>query len=146
MGFSTSGAAAILFIGLLVAAGIAYPTFEAASDRRADAIDDRDQRAVELRNTELAVESVTYNASTDALNVTAENTGSSTLIISKTDLLVDGEYYGGYDTSVDGTADRDLWHPGETLAMNATATTRPDRVKVVTQYGVADVETEVTDG
>ena len=154
MGFSTSGAAAIIFVGLLIAVGIAYPVLETAHDRRSTAIDDRDDRALDLRNTAIDVTDVTYDdAEGDGtLIVNVTNTGSTTLSVSKTDLLVDGEYVSTAnegpaieETTVDDTPDRDLWQPGDTLTIIVDPVEdEPDRVKVVTEHGIAVTITEVS--
>jgi len=57
VGFSTSGATAIIFVGVLVAAGIAYPVFHSAQEERRTAIQDRDDRTLSMRNTAIAVDS-----------------------------------------------------------------------------------------
>ena len=148
MGFSTSGAAAIIFVGLLIAVGIAYPVLETAHDRRSTAIDDRDDRALDLRNTAIDVTDVTYDDAegdgTAIVNVT--NTGSTSLSVSKTDLLVDGEYVPiPEETTVEGVSNRDLWQPGETLSMTVDSVEdEPDRVKGVTEHGIAVTVTEVS--
>ncbi|GAB3023174.1 archaellum stator protein ArlF [Natronobiforma cellulositropha] len=145
MGFSTSGAAAILFIGLLLAVGIAYPTLEAAHDRRATAIDDRDQRALDVRNTAIAVDAAVYDADAETLTLDVTNTGSTTLSVPETDLLIDGVYRTGYETAVSGDATRTLWQSGETLSMTVQLEPNadPERAKVVTQHGVAATITDV---
>jgi archaellum component FlaF (FlaF/FlaG flagellin family) len=58
MGFSTSGATVVLFVGLLVGVGVLYPTVESAGERVTDARSDRDDRALRQQNTavELTVE------------------------------------------------------------------------------------------
>ena len=146
MGFSTSGAAAIIFIGLLIAVGIAYPVLETAHDRRSTAIDDRDDRALDLRNTAIDDLEATYDAEGEYLVVNVTNTGSTTLSVSKTDLLIDGEYVTlPEETTVEDDPDRNLWQPGETLSITIESVDdEPDRVKVVTEYGIAETITEVT--
>ncbi|NUB89721.1 flagellin [Haloterrigena sp. SYSU A558-1] len=146
MGFSTSGAAAILFVGALVAVGIAYPVIQTAHEDRRAAIDDRDDRSLDLRNTDLELEETTYNDSSDNLTVNATNVGSTTLSVSETDLLIDGEYEPNgewLEVRVDGTTGRELWQPGETLSIVVSTADRPDRVKLVTEHGVAATTTEV---
>lgn len=143
MGFSTSGAAAVIFVGVLIAIGIAYPTLETANDRRSDAIDDRDQRVLDLRNTAIGIANASYDDGADELTINVTNEGSTTLGVNETDLLVDGEYRTGYDTSVEGIGDRTVWQPGETLTIVVSASERPDRVKVVAENGIADTVTEV---
>ena len=147
MGFSTSGATAILFVGVLVAAGIAYPVFHAAHEERRAAIQERDDRTLSMRNTAIAVDSWSYNESgNDDFTMHVNNTGSTTLSVPETDLLVDGVYRteGSYVTSVEGATDRDLWQPGETLNVTLVAESpAPNRVKLVTEHGIAETVTEV---
>ncbi|WP_267641780.1 flagellin [Haloarchaeobius amylolyticus] len=144
MGLSTSGATAILFVGFLLTVSTAYPVVETANERVTDAVDDRGERELDRRNTDMNVTNVSYNASTDTLTVTVTNTGSRSLSVAETDLLVDGEYRTDATTSVAGDGARDLWMPGESLAFELTGvTTAPDRVKLVTEYGVAETITEV---
>lgn len=146
MGFSTSGAAAIIFVGLLVATTIAFPALESAYDARASAMDDRDQRALDVRNTDIVVDPHADGDGDLVVNVTS--TGSTTLSVDATDLLIDGDYYDvlGDDpsTTVEGAADRETYQPGETLTIETDATADDvERVKVVTEYGVAETVTEV---
>ncbi|WP_440763271.1 flagellin [Natronorubrum sp. DTA7] len=149
MGFSTSGATAVLLVGLLVAVGIAYPVLQGAQEARLSAIDDRDDRTLDLRNSDIELEEARYNETSDELTVTVTNTGSTTLSVPATDLLVDGIYQpvGEDEIAVDGTADRALWQPGETLAFTVEideSDDPPERVKVVTERGIAETA-EVTD-
>ncbi|WP_439028355.1 flagellin [Haloarchaeobius sp. DT45] len=144
MGLSTSGAMAILFVGVLLTVSTVFPVVETANERLTDAVDDRGERELERRNTDMNVTNVSYNASTDTLTVTVTNTGSRTLSVDETDLLVDGVYQTGATTSVGGDASRDLWMPGDSLEFElAGVTTAPDRVKLVTEYGLAETITEV---
>ncbi|WP_226039377.1 flagellin [Natrinema sp. DC36] len=147
MGFSTSGATAIIFVGVLVAAGIAYPVFHSAQEERRTAIQDRDDRTLSMRNTAIAVDSWSYNESgTNDFTMSVNNTGSTTLSVTETDLLVDGVYQtrDSYTTSVESSAERELWQPGETLHVTvANRTPEPDRVKLVTEHGIAETVTEV---
>ncbi|USZ70446.1 flagellin [Natronosalvus halobius] len=146
MGFSTSGAVAILFIGLLVAVGIVYPTVETAHERRADAIDERDERALDLRNSDVALEA-TYDDVANELRVNVTNTGATTLSATETTLLVDGVVRPDAATSVEDDATRERVHSGEELQFIVSdVTDYPNRVKVVTEHGLARILTEVTDG
>ncbi|WP_332897795.1 hypothetical protein [Haladaptatus sp. CMSO5] len=141
MGFATSGATAVIFIGLLVAVGTLYPAMEHADERVFDARDAHDDRALDQRNTAITVTQTTYNATLNELTVTVENTGSTTLSVTQTDLLVDGAYQASRTTSVGGDANRTVWVSGETLTITVTGVVpQPSRVKVVTEYGVAAVE------
>ena len=146
MGFSTSGATAIIFVGMLVAVGIAYPVLQTAHEERRTAMDDRDDRALEMRNTAIDLQTASYDGTATELTVNATNNGSTTLSVPATDLLVDGQYtaFDGNDTVVDGSDTRELWQPGETLSITVAVDDQPDRVKLVTEYGIADTTTEVS--
>ena len=147
MGFSTSGATAIIFVGVLVAAGIAYPVFHAAQEERLSAVQERDDRTLAMRNTAIAVDTWSYNETgTDDFTMNVTNTGSTTLSVAETDLLVDGGYRAddSYQTRVAGNGARELWQPGETLTVTvANESPAPDRVKLVTEHGIAETVTGV---
>jgi flagellar protein FlaF len=143
MGFSTSGSMAIIFVGILVAVSTAYPVMEAADERVQTAVDDRADRSVSQRNSDIELVNASYDATNDTLVVLVTNTGSRTLSVNATDVLVDGAYQTGYATSVDGTTSRRTWVPGETLRVEVSTTTAPNRVKVVTEFGIAETETHI---
>ena len=132
MGFSVSGSAAIIFIGLVVAAGIAIPAVIGSVGSIADAQGEQIDRGIDALNTEFEIESATYDDASDDLEVTLTNTGSTTLSRAKTSVLVDGEIY-------PGVADEGLWVPGETITITVEdVTTEPERVKIVAENGIAE--------
>ncbi|MFP8889796.1 flagellin [Natrialbaceae archaeon A-CW2] len=144
MGFSTSGAVAILFIGLLVAVGIVYPTLETAHDRRAGAIDERDERALELRNAAFDLET-SYDAGSETVSVNVTNTGTTTLSVTEIDLLLDGVLETETATAVDDDASRERLHSGEVLEITVeNVAEEPNRAKVVTEHGLARVSTDLS--
>lgn len=139
MGFSVSGSAAIVFVGMFIAFGMFYSassnTMEEVTDARSDWQDD----VLDQQNTEIEIASATYNASTDSLVVEVNNTGSTALSVNETDLLVDNVYQLSFQNrSVDGDTTTDLWLPGQRLAYNVSFDSQPDRVKVATGTGVAE--------
>ncbi|WP_394738987.1 flagellin [Natronococcus roseus] len=141
MGFSTSGATAILLIGVLVAVSVAYPTLQAAQDLRQDAIEDRDDRVLETHNT--AIDDVEITSEDGELMVTARNDGSTSLSAADTTLLVDGAIPDDRDVEVDGEPDQELWLPEEELTITVDDSALPDdpeRIKLVTEHGVATTE------
>lgn len=141
MGFSVSGATAVVFVGLLVSAATLYPVVDRTTDRRSDALSDRDERALTRQNTALGTVNATYNSSSDVLTVSVENGGPSTLAVTEVDLLVDGQYATGLDSTVDGDSATDVWAPGEELNLTRSDPTAPARVKLVTGPGVAATTT-----
>ena len=141
MGFSTSGSVAILFVGLLVCLSTVYPVMETANERVTEATEAREDRSLDQANTATNVTAVSYNASTDTLVVNVTNTGSTTLSVDGTDLLVDGTYVTGATTRVEGDSARTIWVPGEQLQFEVTGVTaEPGRIKVVTENGIAETE------
>jgi flagellar protein FlaF len=143
MGFATSGATAVLFVGLLVGAGILLPTLGETRERTVEAEDDRNDRMLDRRNTVVETVDVGYDATIDRLTLDVKNTGSTTLAVAGVDVLVDGVYRADAAVRVGVEDDRSLWHPGERLIATVTVSPRPDRVKLVTGPGVAVTETGV---
>lgn len=145
MGFSVSGSAAIVFVGLLIAFGTWHTATANNFERVSDAQADRTDAAVEQRNTRVAVVAATYDGTAEELTVRVNNTGAAQLRLSTSDLLVDGEYVSNWQSgaTVDGDGATDLWLSGEQLEVVLSRTTQPDRVKLATESGVADTA-EVT--
>ncbi len=139
MGFSVSGAVAVVLIGLLVSAATLYPAVDRATERRADAVEARDERALERQNTAVSLVDATYNTSQETLTVTVKNTGASTLEVPAVDLLVDGEYATppAANRSVEGDTATEVWGPGENLTLTRTEPSAPGQVLVATGPGVA---------
>ena len=141
MGFSVSGSAAIIFVGIFLAFSSAYTASANGFERVSDANSAVGDEALERQNTALTVSNATYDAGNDTLSVDVINEGSTSLSVNATDLIVDNTYRGNYTTRhVDGDNSTDLWLPGEQLHFEVNATTRPNRVKVVSGPGVADAE------
>lgn len=138
MGFGVSGASAVIFLGLFIAAGTLYTTTSDVAEVVGDAHHDDRERLLDRRNTAVNVTDAVYDTS-DTLNVTVENTGTHTLSVNATTVLVANEYVSTANATVGGDASTDLWGPGQTLELTVSnVTVTPDRVKVVTETGVAD--------
>jgi flagellar protein FlaF len=142
MGFGVSGSMAILFLGVLIATGTLFTTTSTTVEEVDEAHDERQERLLDRRNTDITVTSAVYNTTSGTLNLSVSNDGATTLSVNGTTLLVDNQYYSVADATVDGIAATDLWEPGETLSLNVS-TSEPARVKVVTEQGLADTR-EVT--
>jgi flagellar protein FlaF len=80
-----------------------------------DAQQDQADRELDRQNTEMFIDSATWDGST--LTVTANNTGATSLSLSEVDLLADNNYLTGYATSVEGDTETGLWAPGESLTI-----------------------------
>ena len=139
MGFGVSGASAVIFLGLFVAAGTLYATTSNAAELVSDATHDDRERLLDRRNTAINVTDFEHDVNANTTTVTVENTGTHTLSVGATTVLIDNEYASTVNATVGGDASTDLWEPGQTLELTVSnATSTPDRVKVVTETGVAD--------
>src|SRR6056297_2039598 len=126
MGFSTSAAVAVLSIGFLISVGLLYPAVEQSVQDVSEATDTREDRMLDTRNSEIVLHEATYNSTTDVLDVTVNNTGTVTMDVEATDLLVDGVIATNRSTYVDDVADRELWVAGEQLRIEGRdVTTAP---------------------
>jgi flagellar protein FlaF len=146
MGFSVSGATAIVFLGAVIAFGSAYPAVVDSTEAISQAQGQQSDRMLEQQNSELTVETATYYAGNDTLAANVSNSGTTALAVADVDVLVNGTYRDGATVDVVGNADSEVWLPGEVLRVEVSATpnTAGDelRLKLVTGPGVADA-TEV---
>jgi len=107
MGFSVSGAAAIIFASLFIAFGVWFTATANSYDRVAEAQELRTDGTIESGNTAVEIVSATYNESgNQQLAVAVNNTGAAGLSLNATDLLVDGAFVDGWQpgAAVDGNA------------------------------------------
>jgi len=138
MGFSVSGAAAIIFASMFIAFGMWYTAADNSFSRVTDAQDAQSEGSLETSNTEIAIVSASYNSGT--LTVDVNNTGTTQLSLNETDLLVDGQYetdWQAANATVASDGGTDLWLPGEQLTITLDKASQPNRVKLVTESGVA---------
>jgi len=146
MGFSVSGAAAIIFAGLFVAFGMFYTATANTQERINDANQDWREGTLDRQNTDIELVDATYHANNDSLIVKANNTGAFTLSVNDTDLLADNELRTSFtERTVDGESATGLWLSGQQIRYNVSFASQPDRIKLVTETGVAETEV-VTSG
>lgn len=138
MGFSVSGATAIVFLGAVIAFGSAYPAVVDSTEAIADAQGQQSDRMLEQQNTEITVQSARYTATNDTLVATVANNGTTALAVNDTDVLVDGVYRGSATVEVVNATESDVWLPGDVLRVRYGTTTAPGRIKIVSGPGVAD--------
>ncbi|WP_128475892.1 fla cluster protein FlaF [Halorussus pelagicus] len=147
MGFSVSGGTVVLFLGIFISFGIAFSAGSNGLERVNKAYEANADDELTRQNTAIDI----GNASTTDVggqryvNVTVNNTGSTTLSINDTDILIGGNYTNHTSPNMEtlevaGAAETDLWLPGETLRFNVSVDAAPDRVKVVAGPGIADSE------
>jgi flagellar protein FlaF len=144
MGFSVSGSAAIIFAGMFISFGIAYGAVSDSFERVTDARQANADHVLESSNADVEITGTEYVG--DRLTVFVNNTGATELSVNGTDFLVDNAYQLGWAGAarVNGVAATDLWLPGERLNVTIRTPEAPDRVKIVSGPGVADVAAGVT--
>lgn len=138
MGFSTSGSLLVIFFGLLIALGSVYAATSSAGDVVTDGLSDQSDRLDTIHDTDITLVSVTWDETDETLEVTATNTGATTIPVEEITVLIDGEYesIGEFDAvTVDGE-ESTLWQPGTELTLTKT-TEEPERVKLVTAVGIS---------
>ena len=138
MGFSVSGSFAILVLASFIAFGMVYSAGANSFERVSDATQDSYERGLDQQNTAINVSEVTYQSGDLEVNVT--NTGTTSLSINATDVIVNGTYQQSFEQfEVVGKPDSDLWLPGDTLTIriNDSGLQSGDPIKVVTEHGVA---------
>jgi flagellar protein FlaF len=145
MGFSVSGATALLFIAFLIAFGAFYTATTGAVEQVQDAQIDQTDRSIETLNTEIEINDTQseYNSTAGSLTIVANNTGASTLQVADLSLLVDGAYipFSDWGVNLSNPAGDSLWIPQQTLTITLDDTdlaqTPPGTVRLVTEYGIA---------
>jgi flagellar protein FlaF len=140
VGFSVSGSAAIIFVGVMVAAGIAVPSLVGSMGALADSQGEQVDRGIDALNTEFNITSATYNSSISTLTLKVKNTGSTTLGVNGTSVLVGGEIpdNGDVTTEVEGDSSAGLWLPGDTLTITVNPADSKGRVKIAAENGIAE--------
>lgn len=151
MGFSVSAGTAILLIAAFASVGMLYTTAYDGYEQLQDANAlDRDGELDKI-NTEVVITNITHNDSHDPhiINITATNTGTTSLGVNDTDVLLNGSYTSidasaistngeTYATGPDGT---ELWQPHESLTLTIRKNVSdPIGVKIVTENGVSTME------
>jgi len=138
VGFSVSGAAAIVFTGLFIAFSMWYGPSYNSFERISEAQHDRSERVLATQNVDLEIVTAEYASNT--LTVEVNNTGGATVGLNATDVLVDNEYQTDWrdGASVASNQNTWLWQAGERLRVEFDTSSQPGQVKVTTEQGVAD--------
>lgn len=144
MGFGVSGSTAVIFLGVLIASGTLYTAAAGSAEQISDARDGDSEDLLDRRNTEIDIASVVYDNDSDALEIDVRNTGTTTLSVNGTSVLVDNEHEPSASTAVEGDGGTDVWGGDQTLVINISdVSAEPDRVKVIAENGVADSNSTV---
>ncbi|MEF8847782.1 MAG: hypothetical protein V5A68_01455 [Candidatus Thermoplasmatota archaeon] len=137
MGFSLSASAAIIGISILVAAEITIGTFFPAINDIYSSYDDMRNRAIEQIQSDIKItkiSAITNNSNYD-LNITVNNTGSTTLDTTNFNVLINGTNQVFYKSK------RYLYPETHVyLKLYSLPGTGNKRLKVITNNGISDYQ------
>ncbi|QLH79348.1 flagellin [Halosimplex rubrum] len=146
MGFSVSGSLVVILLGLFIALSAYYGSVSNAGERLHDARSAAQDRADRIADSDIEITGLSvFSTPSCGVRVEINNTGSTKLLLSDTDLLLGNGYRTGWAEGavVDGAANgsepgTDLWLPGERLTVEESGLdAAPRSVKVVSGPGVA---------
>lgn len=148
-GFSASGATVVIFIGVLISAGIIFPVASNVWSQSHDAYTSQHDRQMMLDNTDFAVETEWDEPQGEGqdgtLEVTVTNTGTTALELRAITYQLDGaltepdeQWVEVDDEEFD---DRTYLRPGETLVAEFPLGEEPDRLQVTVETGQSQVVT-----
>ncbi|MCU4924850.1 hypothetical protein OB905_02475 [Halobacteria archaeon AArc-dxtr1] len=146
MGFSTSSSVALLFVAFLIVLSIALPTLFTLGSSAGDAYASQAEQIRDYKNTDIEINSTAVDSENSTTTIEVINTGSETLELSRTYLLIDGTPTDTNQTTrtvIDGDDTRNesvtnIWPPGTTLKFEAELDTAPERVAVTTEGAITD--------
>ena len=138
---STSASYVIIGLAVFIAFATLWGAGANTAEQASGALENQREQTHRLLDTHVEITNATHNEST--LNVTVENTGSTRLVLGRTDFLVDGEYHQAEGLNASATATTVL-HIGERMEFNLTVDD-PELVTVVTEQGVADTDRVTND-
>jgi flagellar protein FlaF len=147
MGISHSASAAVIFLGVFMAAGVLLPAVSNGSELLADARETAADRALAEQNTDLDLFRAVYYTSNDTLHVNATNTGTTTLDLPEVNLVVDNapnSTRSSYASAIAGDTATEVWLPGEDADFRVepgNPSEDPTRVQLVVDHGVSDAIT-----
>jgi archaellum component FlaF (FlaF/FlaG flagellin family) len=130
MGFATSAAVAILFLGITILASITYPVMIDSFSKVQRSIDDKHEIQMDELNTRINI--ISSVSSGVHISITLSNNGSTVLHSSKSNVLFDGNCI-TYSVTPTG-----LWLPGENAVFTVNAgTSGSHRIKIITENGIS---------
>jgi len=145
MGFGTSGSALVIFAALFIAMSTLYTATANTVEEVDEARQDTGEYHRTVQNTNIEVVEATWNTTSSNLTIAVNNTGETTLSVEKVDVVAEDDYLASSDferSEVEGQS-TNTWRSGEQLVLEdedslTGITQAPDRVKVVTDPGIAD--------
>ena len=138
MGFSVSGATVVIVLGLFIGFGIFYSAAGESVNRIIESNNGMTDRLLDQQNTAVNLQSATYSATNSTIKVSVINTGSTTLALDETSILLDGQIQSATNAYVENETETTLWMPGETATYEITGVSEePTRALVVTEHGIS---------
>lgn len=140
MGASNAIAVAILLLGFILISTVSYSSYYSYQKLMQKAQNDQETMKKAKMQTDITITNVSLsgNSGNVYLNITALNSGVTTLNASKLELFVNGNYYPSYNLT---PANNYTWVPMRNMnislyPMNYTNTTG-GRIKVVAENGIS---------
>lgn len=146
MGFSVSGATALLFVAFLLSFGTFYTATMGAVEQVQEAQVDTQDGNLNTLNTDIDILSAEYSGNDGELTVVVNNTGAEPLQPTDLSVLVNGSYteFGQENVSISNSPENELWAPQQQLTLTIgdrdlqSVPSDGETVKLVTEYAVAD--------
>lgn len=117
MGFSVSATMAIFFAAFLILFSILYSSVNDAFDKVTESFDDKYEDLRDKSETSLEAVSAVYLKDLNVLQVKIRNTGSTSLMLERTTVIVNGTLEESVTMSIEGTSSA-VWFPTDTLVLN----------------------------
>jgi flagellar protein FlaG len=143
----------ILFIASMLIAASVAGVFTSSVDELASAIDDRGVQVSENVRTDVAIisdsgsENVYDSENNGNVTLLVKNIGSNDLVVSDTqiDVLIDGQFQGSGDISVELLGEGEAWSPDEVVRIEVSQSLSPGdhRAKVIVNDAEAIFEFRV---
>ncbi len=141
MGMSVSVSASIILIGAILILGLMYPALQVSDRKVNEAKQEWLTDQLKKQRSNMDVLDCSYNDTSERLNLSVKNSGSTTLHLNTIDILVNGTYRTDKinlsSTSVEGNDGTNLWMAGTflNLTLDDIDISKPFRVKIVNEYG-----------
>lgn len=140
MGFSHSGSLLIIFFAVLISFGTIYTVTANTGDTLTDSYTELLSQQDDIHDTKITISNATWHTTDGNLTIHVINEGTTELSVDATDTLIDGEYKAttAYEIAEVDQSKTDIWNSDEQLRLENT-TKQPNQVKVVTEFGIADI-------
>jgi archaellum component FlaF (FlaF/FlaG flagellin family) len=130
-GTGTAAAAAIILIGLVTGLMLAQPSLDNAINDLEEARDENTEMSLALSNSGISIGSVSFNNTTNVLNLTIVNEGAQVILTSDINILLNG-------TMATWTSPVTYVYPDSNLDVSLNNVTDPRSLKVIERFGIAD--------